>query len=290
MQSGDSIDDFFGDQTASGESAAASRPPDQSQPHPSFDEQGDPVEPDDPGDSLATVPPDHRFIDNPLTARGTPRKIAPRCSPTELNERVEWCRGLIRLNFSAGDIKRLCAKKWNLKRKTIADYISYARQRNRSILDATEDQMLADSLAFWSKKQQHCEATIQRERELQARAVGTLQATEREIDQIEGERTAENPQTERLEILEMRKKTAVAIIDHARRAVFSAEQGSRDSQDRIDRLKGNFAPLKLARVTKDGADVDTPANPEPATLEDCDREIEELAKRLQQRAAQASAN
>src|SRR5579872_4998985 len=101
-------------------------------PQPDFDEQGDPIEPDEPEPPVA---PDPRFAGNPLTARGTPRRRAQKCSPEELGERVEWCRGLIRLNFSAGDIKRMAAKKWNVTRKTVQSYISFARQRNRSILD-----------------------------------------------------------------------------------------------------------------------------------------------------------
>jgi hypothetical protein len=241
---------------------------------PEFDEQGDPIEPDEPE---STAP----------TSR---KNVAPRCTAEQLEERIEFVRSLIRLNFGVGDVKRMASKRFGVKRKTVQAYLSYARERNRSILDATEDQALADSLLYWSRKQQDCEATIQREKLLQAKSIEVLRSAEKEIDELETGRTPDNPQTERLEILEMRKRTAVKLIDHARRACFTSEQGSRDAQDRIDRLRGNLAPIKLARTTKAGDDIDDPTKREPATVADANREIVELLGRIRSKGASESQN
>lgn len=247
---------------------------DENRPDDRFDAQGDAVEPEDTHDP--------RFASDPLTVRGTPRKNAPKCTPEEREERIEWIRGLVRLNFNAGDIKRMGARKWNLKRKTVQEYISFARERNRNSLDDSEDQMLADALSYWSKKQQMAEAKIKREREIESKTHATLEATNKEIDEIESELTPDNPQTDRLEILEMRRRSSITLIEHCRRATFSAEQTSQDSQREIDRLKGNHRPQKFARTTKDGQDVDRAAG-DPVTMADCDREIRELADKLRAR-------
>lgn len=202
------------------------------------------------------MPPESSPQDENLTTPDSPpkkpRKKSHRPTRDEIENRVNQIRKMLRMNMSDGDIKRALSKEWGIAKHNVLTFIRLARKRNASMLDPGEDQHLATSLAHWSRKQQEAEHTIQIERNSQEKARKSIDLAEAEIDNI----GLSGIGLERLEVLELRKKNAIKIMDHARRAIFSMSMFSKECQDRIDRLLGNYAPMKIARTKADGSDID----------------------------------
>lgn len=210
---------------------------------------------------------DPRFADDPLNSKGQPRRQVTHADRELFDRRVEECRMLVRLNMTPGDIKRRLSKAWGVAPRTVERYLKVAAKRNRGILAPDEDQALADSLAFWSLKQQDAEATIQRERAMLNKANDTIHNASEERDEIEvrtSRADREPADNERLQILEMRIGNAVAIREQCRRAIYSANHNSLDVQREIDTLKGNARPRKVAMTDSRGRDIPTKSPEEVA--------------------------
>ena len=194
---------------------------------------------------------------------------------------------MIRLNFTNGDIKRALSARWGIRRRSVEKYLTVAWARNRGFIGEDENQSLARSLSYWSFKQQQSERTIDRQQTAIAAAEKSYQLAEKTIEELEGIRTADNPMTERFEILEMRKTNALQTIRQANSAMAIATSVSRECQDRIDRLKGNHAPIKFAKTDSKGNDV--PAPVEPTTPAAVDQELRKLVDKLKERQGSAIA-
>ena len=210
------------------------------------------------------------------------------CSPEEWESRVEQTRGWIRLGFRDGEIKKKGSAEWGIKPRSVDKYLTSARKRNREYTGVPEDQNLAESLAYWTKKLQEHEILLQAEFRRYLDASKTHDKTAEEVSRIQesGEATVS---TERLEILEMRLENASKAITQARAGMWSHNQSSKDCRREIDRLLGVHAPIKHAETTKGGQDVNKPAG-EPVTLKAADEEIAELLEKLRARGNGVSVN
>lgn len=223
-----------------------------------------------------------RFKNDPTTARGTPRLKAARLLRGEADQLIEQIRGLLRLNFTKGDIKRhvrqLREKRGvvPLSNKTVEKYISHARKRNLQILDLNEDEALADSIALWSRKQQEAEAESGRAKEMLRRQETSYDAAEQERDEAETDAARE--------LAEKSLQRIARVMEHLRRTITTAELTVQSCQDRIDRLRGNHAPVKIARTNTKGEDVDVPP-PQPATVEKANDVLRDLVEKIKAREA-----
>lgn len=71
-------------------------------------------------------------------------------------------------------------------------------------------------------------------------------------------------------------------MDDARRTIYSGERTVMECQDRIDRLLGNFAPVKIAKTDTKGRDI--PAeSPQPATHNEAKSKVEGILETLKSR-------
>lgn len=223
------------------------------------------------GDGTA-LPPD---INEPKRFR------IPKATPAEKHARIEEVRALLRINYHDGDIKRLCAHRWGTSGRYVEKYITWARQRNRETLETSEDENLAASLAYWSKMQQDAEASYEKEEKAYEVARGAYFYCEKQIQEIE---RGPQPDSKKEDVKQLLQRQAVAtqMMKLSRATMVSAQTDSRSAQDRIDRLKGNFAPVKYAKTTKDGSDVAMPAAM-PSTVEKVDDELQKLVDQLRGR-------
>ena len=223
-------------------------------------------------------------------AEGRRRKLTPEKRKAR-NQRIEEVRTLMSLNYSDGDLKRMLAERWAkvlpdgtrkpMRPRSVEQYLTVARERQRELLGRPAPDARADSLDFWRRKQQEAQGRAAQGREEMRLAQESIKKAEAVLDDHKAKDEAK-------EIAAIRLKAAVTRQDHARRTIWAAEQQVREDQGVIDKLLGNHAPVKLARTTPEGEAVDKPAAPEPEPT-DPNKTIEDLAEQLRKR-AQPSAN
>lgn len=193
---------------------------------------------------------------------------------------VETIRGLLRLNQTKGDIARMIVSNKNFglnSTKAVGKYIALARKRNRESIGRTADEALADSISYWSDKQREALQTIQRCNEDIVYHRDRIKNCEVTIDDPASLK-------ERVEISRELLLRSVQLMDDARRTKYTSEKTSMECQDRIDRLLGNFAPVKVANTDSKGKDVPAQAI-QPATVQEATNRVTGLLEQLKARSS-----
>lgn len=196
------------------------------------------------------------------------------------NDIVETIRNLLRVNQTPGDISRMIKSNTTFgitSTRQVSRYMRLARARNREAIGRTADESLADSLGYWSGKQKEALQTIQRCKTDIEYHRTRIKSCEEIID----DPTA---LAERVDIAMEQQKRSVALMDDARRSIYTAERTSMECQDRIDRLLGNFAPVKVANTDSKGKDVPAHAA-QPATVKEASERVAGLLEQLKARSS-----
>lgn len=191
---------------------------------------------------------------------------------------VETIRSLLRLNQTKGDIARMIVSNKNFglnSTKAVGKYIALARKRNREAIGRTADESLADSISYWSDKQREALQTIQR-------CNNDIEYHRERIKNCESIIDDPTALPERVDIALEQQKRSVQLMDDARRTKFTAERTSMECQDRIDRLLGNFAPVKVANTDSKGKDVPAQST-QPATVKAATERVAGLLEQLKAR-------
>ena len=243
---------------------------------------GEPAETPPPPVSLVTPDlsgvPEH-CRENPTTKKGTARKRSPKCSPAEKEKRIELVRALLRAGYSDWDIRRKLAPIWQVRRCAVTRYITWGRRANRSALELTEDQQLGASLDFWNTKKQESEKAIAMSNVAVQKAEADYRACDAEIVKLDGDPDAPGA-TERMEVLEMRRKSLLQRIKAANLSGWHARTESKEVQRDIDRILGTAAPRRILHGVAVAGSIQVEHTPLPVTLEENDREIEKLLGKL----------
>jgi hypothetical protein len=177
-------------------------------------------------------------------------------------------------------------KEWKgLLPRSVERYITIAWRRQREFIGESADDSLASSIGYWAGKKQNAEFRIDREQAIENMANRSLERCEKDFDTLREMVTEDNPLTERFEAVEMRRRNAIALREQARRAIFASEMISKDAQREIDRLKGNHAPLKIAKTDSKGQDIPEPEPIEPVTVQAAEEELKGLVEQLRSRQA-----
>lgn len=225
------------------------------------------------------IPPHLR--DSPLTERGLPRQRRRKLERHEADAVVEYARTLLIMDVNRCDMKREIGKKFNLDPRSSERYITLAGRRNHTHLGESADESLAKSLGYWSRKKQQSEQRLQRELGIEQRANRSLELCDADFERLREQATDDKPLIEQFEAVEMRRSNAISLREQARKAMFTAEMVSKEAQREIDRLKGNHAPLKIAKTDSKGEDIPEPI--EPTTQEAVDQELREILDQLKSR-------
>lgn len=191
---------------------------------------------------------------------------------------IEAIRGLLRINQTDGDIRRMVVSNKNFgitSTKAVGKYIALARKRNKQAIQRTEDEALSDSLGLWASKQRDAMQAVGKARQNIEYHTQRIRECEEIID---------NPDSgkEKVEIALIQQTRSVQQMDDARRTIYSGERTVMECQDRIDRLLGNFAPVKVAKTDTKGRDI--PAeSPQPATHNEAKSKVEGILETLKSR-------
>lgn len=212
-----------------------------------------------------------------IAMTGSQPNPAPRATRTEVEQRVEEARAMLRLGFSNGEIKSRLADKHGIKKRSAMRYITEARKRNLALLDKTEDEALSDSLNGWR-------AILHDETGRTQRAMQQLAEQEARLARLDELLAGELSDRQRLGLAE-EKSACAKLIDNARRTIYTSRKFEMEVRDRMDRLLGLHRPHKFAQTTSDGRDVHQAAEdvPEPVDDDAERRELEELMASLRAR-------
>jgi len=196
---------------------------------------------------------------------------------------IEAIRGLLRINQTKGDIVRMVVSNKNFgieSARQVGRYIRLARERNKQAIQRTEDEALADSIGLWSSKQRDAQQAVGKARQSIEYHTQRIRECEAIIDDpvLKGE-----DKREKIEIALIQQKRSVQQLDDARRTIFSAERTIMECQDRIDRLLGNFAPVKVANTDSKGKDVAVAI--QPATVQEATNRVTGLLEQLKARSS-----
>lgn len=196
---------------------------------------------------------------------------------------IEAIRGLLRINQTKGDIVRMVVSNKNFgieSARQVGRYIRLARERNKQAIQRTEDEALADSIGLWSSKQRDAQQAVGKARQSIEYHTQRIRECEAIIDDpvLKGE-----DKREKIEIALIQQQRSVQQLDDARRTIFSAERTIMECQDRIDRLLGNFAPVKVANTDSKGKDVAVAI--QPATVQEATNRVTGLLEQLKARSS-----
>jgi len=216
-----------------------------------------------------------------------PKSNGKRRSPEDkaiINQRIEQCRALLRLSMSRGDIKRTLARAWGIKPRSVEKYVSVARKRNRNFLASSEDELLADSLAWWIGKKQDGERTAKKARDRADYAEDEISAADETLH--DGVMTSKEIMRE----ANKRKAIATKILEDSRRLLLGIEDRLITYQTRIDDLTG-IRPAPRIAALQPGNDVATQPAPvsEPLNIEDSRRRLTQMYNDILRRNADRKA-
>lgn len=166
--------------------------------------------------------------DAELNARGQPRKRAQQRTKGEQHAITEQVRRMLVLGMTDGEIRRKVSEEQKMKRRSVIPYITLARKRNREFLGTSNDDNLADSLGYWTRKKQEAEQMLGAAR----KGISDAEAM------LKDESDKDAPDAELFDALNNR-------IEGLRKTVYAQEQFSRDAQREIDKLKGTHAPIRV---------------------------------------------
>ncbi|MFH5805603.1 hypothetical protein [Alienimonas sp. DA493] len=179
---------------------------------------------------------------------------APRVTKAEYEKRIEEARKLMSLDYSDGELRRMLSAKWGCSRVTVGKYLTRARGRNRELVGKSPEDCRSDSLLYWRALKAES---------MQARAEGRkeFKAATEEIERAQA--TLDDPTSpdEQTETAMARLKLASRRQEKAGAKIGACERNAADYQDRIDKLLGNHAPLKVSETTPDGKAVSRRAEP-----------------------------
>lgn len=195
-------------------------------------------------------------------------------------DRIEQVRAMLRLGAPKSDIKKSLSVIWKVRPTTVEKYIPLARERNREVLEITEDDALADSISSWSKRLQDAARRMNAANRTAEDGVKHLEWIRDQMKAVSEDSKLSTEYREAM-IVKFMKMEAQAIrqIESAQRTSQGADQSMILSQDRIDRLRGNYAPTKVAHTDSKGNDLPKTV-PEPI---DPEKAINELAQKLRDR-------
>ena len=191
---------------------------------------------------------------------------APRGTRAEVEHRIEQVREAMALGRTDGELKRGLAADWGVRRRTVERYLCRARARNRELVGLSPEDSRADSLLFW----RDLKAGAMRDRgEARAERDAAADDAGRSADVLaDPDRSGDHGAAA------ARLKAASRRRDGAAKRAAACERNAAEYQDRIDKLLGNHAPVKLSETTPDGKAVRRAAEPS-----DPDREFRELLER-----------
>lgn len=252
-----------------------------------FDNLGNPLDLEDgdipPDTPITVVLADGRNTTEPYGVKSNKAEWAPDCPPEEMERRIEFVRDLLIQDYSDCQIKKICSELWSKKivmqgdqrieitqrksngkilynRRYVERYITWARNRNGQLIAGTADEKLATSISYWARKKQDAEQIIAREkraiesaRKIYNDSIAEISRIEDEAKRVEG-KFPKNV-NERLEILEMRCSNATREMERAHESQRIANLGSMNAQEKLDRLNGVHAPIKIARTDSTGKDI-----------------------------------
>ena len=179
---------------------------------------------------------------------------APRVTKAEYEKRVEEARKLMSLDYSDGELRRMLSAKWKCSRPNAAKYLTRARGRNRELIGKSQEDCRSDSLLYWRALKAES---------MQARAEGRREWAKASEEIERAQETLDDPTNpaEQMESALSRLKLASRRQEKAGAKIGACERNAADYQDRIDRLLGNHAPIKLSETTPDGKAVRRAAEP-----------------------------
>lgn len=176
------------------------------------------------------------------------RKTRVRLTKDDRDKAIQQCRALLRTNATTGDIKKLISAKWGVSRRSVERLISVARERNRQALGLTAEDAVANSISFWAHRQMQAMQTTERaNREMAEASENRERASETLFDPI----ATGEAQDAALAIMD----AATKAYEHARKSGYTAGRQSVEAQDRIDKIRGVYAPEKRAITDAKGEDV-----------------------------------
>ena len=192
---------------------------------------------------------------------------------------IEAIRGLLRINQTRGDIVRMVVANKNFgieSARQVGRYMRLARARNKQAISRSEDEALSDSIGLWASKQRDAQQAIGKARQSIDYHTQRIRECETVIDDPDSPK-------EKIEIALIQQQRSVQQMDDARRTVYGAERTIIECQDRIDRLLGNFAPVKVARTDTKGRDVAGCEASQPATHNEAKNRVEGILETLKSR-------
>lgn len=159
------------------------------------------------------------------TERDENGRASRRANWARTHARIEQCRTLLARGWTPGQIKVYCSEQWNLKRRSVENYIDAANKRLAEHLAFNGNQTLSHSLSYWSSKLTETEEEIDL----------TRAEIKRLSDLLKHRTDASGP--EKLEPAE--RKLLLRELDGYRKRHFLATEQSMEIYDRIDRLRGH---------------------------------------------------
>jgi len=205
----------------------------------------------------------------------TPGKRGRRPISETDNALIEQIRLYLRVNVHHGDIKRLVAAQKGISTRTVEPYIRVAKQRNLQANDRTEGEARADATEYWAKRQLAAENLIRKTNDKIAE-IGRL---------IEAARETADDMTTHAELREAAAQRLGFLLrdqDHHRRVLYQANQDSKESQDRIERILGVHAPQRYAQTDRDGNDLPVSVR-QPLTNTVASEMLKEIVDKLRAR-------
>ena len=190
-----------------------------------------------------------------------PGRKQHRASREEIVRRLEETRALLRVLMSDSEIKRTLSKAWKVKPRLVEVYLSRARAINRSVVEISENQVLADTVNYWAKRLQNAEVEVQKAGREKAKFQSQLDGINAKLQELAGInwRTLSREERENLrdeqDNLLVHQRNVRDLLRDADTAKMRASMESRDAREHVDRIMGARHPIRIARVNSDGTDI-----------------------------------
>lgn len=211
--------------------------------------------------------PSVRFANDPITARGTPRKNARPATKEQVEERLAFARARMLAGATDGDIKRAMIRKYGIKGRSCEDYITVARRRIREYIEISPDNSAAAALAHYTKNVLEFDVPCQL-------VMGRLMAAQKRLGGIDERLSDHTIDRDERTGLEDAREAVVREIDTLWKDYLKFKSIIDSSRKMIVDLTGAAAPTKVALTTAGGDDVLRAA--EPATPAAAEAEIATL--------------
>ena len=179
----------------------------------------------------------------------------------ECKNRLNAIRAELTNAANVVDVAAFFANRWGIGQARIMSYIRTARLMNRQILDLTPAEAKADSVSFWSLESQRlgrdrskADSLLDEAGKLLNQSREAIEAGIRNGDSSYIEAARDTSQRAR-ELMSMSRSIKNAAIDRGHNV-----------RDRLDRILGTLAPIKMD--VKHEGNVDVNVRQEPITFEE----------------------